>query len=142
LAIRSPAVFILKIDIRKFLAASVFHDKQAGYQPRRREAAGRHLKLYCGHNLLTSFLFDMTDAQISTLVYDAEDHLLAPPMVIAADNDEAAGKQAGWETHDQAITIQQLGANTTVFVGGWLLGGFVLQRHTFRGAPKHIQYLY
>jgi len=29
-----------------------------------------------------------------------------------------------------------------VFVGGWLLGGFILQRHTFRGAPKHIQYLY
>ena len=29
-----------------------------------------------------------------------------------------------------------------VFVGGWLVGGFILQRHTFRGAPKHIQYLY
>ena len=29
-----------------------------------------------------------------------------------------------------------------VFVGGWLLGGYILQRHTFRGAPEHIQYLY
>ena len=27
-------------------------------------------------------------------VYDAEDHLIAPPMVIAADDDEAATAQA------------------------------------------------
>jgi hypothetical protein len=29
-----------------------------------------------------------------------------------------------------------------VFIVGWLVGGFILQRHTFRGAPKHIQYFY
>ena len=29
-----------------------------------------------------------------------------------------------------------------IFLPAWLLGGFILQRHTFRGAPKHIQYLY
>src|SRR5262249_13001838 len=29
-----------------------------------------------------------------------------------------------------------------VFVGGWLVGGYILYRHTFRGAPDHIQYLY
>ncbi len=27
-------------------------------------------------------------------VYDAEDHLVAPPMVIAADNDDAASEEA------------------------------------------------
>jgi hypothetical protein len=30
----------------------------------------------------------------------------------------------------------------TLFFGTWLVGGYILHRYTFRGAPEHIQYLY
>jgi len=48
----------------------------------------------------------------------------------------------GWLTVYLVFTYLIVNPPGSVFVGGWLLGGFILKRHTFRGAPKHIEYLY
>ncbi len=45
-------------------------------------------------DLHDSSLIDYEMHKYRLYIYDAENHLLAPAMVIAADNDEAAGKQA------------------------------------------------
>jgi hypothetical protein len=62
--------------------------------PRRREAAVRHVSSIADGTGTDSFCSTLSHARISLYIYDAKDRLIAPPMVISADNDDAATKQA------------------------------------------------